>query len=111
MTIPTDPEAEFNIIADNLATRADTVRKKVFGLPNIAVNGKAFAAFQNGDMAFKLAGDAHAQALEITDSSLWDPSGQGRPMKEWVRVPASESAHWPTFAEHAYTYVAEVSSR
>ena len=36
---------------------------------------------------------------------LWDPSGKGRPMKEWVQVPFAHAASWTGMAAHALAYV------
>jgi hypothetical protein len=81
---------------------------QMFGKPCLKVGGKAFAAlFKDADMAFKLSGDAHAAALKLAGACLWDPSGKGRPMKEWVLVPAKHRARWKGLAEEACAYVRE----
>jgi hypothetical protein len=103
-------EELFDSIANELARNADTKRGKMFGMPCISVNGKTFAGFHKGDMTFKLTGDAHAQAHSIEGAHLFDP-GMGRPMKEWVVVPSSQSSHWPDLADQARTYVADLTSR
>ena len=61
--------------------------------------------FFEDTMAFKLTGDAHAQALALQGSQLFDPSKRGRPMKEWVQVPFSHGEAWPALAEKALEYV------
>ena len=45
--------------------------------------------------------NAHAQALALAGAHLFDPSGKGRPFKEWVVVPPTHAAQWPQFAESA----------
>ncbi len=44
--------------------------------------------------------------MGLQDAALWDPSGKGRPMKEWVALPASASKHFVAFANAAFQYVA-----
>jgi hypothetical protein len=112
MIFMSSEQEQFDTIADALAQNADTKRGKMFGAQCLTVNGKAFAALSTkGGMTFKLAGDDHARALAITGASLFDPSGMGRPMKEWVLVPASQSTHWPALADQARTYVADLTSQ
>ena len=45
-----------------------------------------------------------AEALAIKGAHLFDPSGQNRPMKEWVAVPVAQSKEWPGLARAAYDY-------
>jgi hypothetical protein len=107
-----DAQATFDTIADTLTRNTDTKRGKMFGAHCLTVNSKAFASLSTkGGMTFKLSGDDHARALAIPGASLFDPSGMGRPMKEWVLVPASQSAHWPDLADQARTYVANLTSK
>jgi len=105
-----EAEEQFDKIANDLLAKGDTKRGKMFGSPCVSVNGKTFATFHKGDMTFKLASEARARALEIEGATLFDP-GMGRPMKEWVSVPAGQSGHWPELAEEAYAYVADLSTR
>ncbi|GAB3598927.1 hypothetical protein GCM10027446_30210 [Angustibacter peucedani] len=37
---------------------------------------------------------AHAEALAVPGAALFDPSGKGRPMKDWVLLPAGEQDRW-----------------
>jgi hypothetical protein len=66
----------------------------------------AVSALNGDEMAFKLGRDSpeHAQALLLPDARLFDPSGMGRPFKDWVEVPAGSSAHWSALAEAALAY-------
>ena len=77
----------FDTLAASHATRPGVVRGQMFGKLCVKVNGNAYLASQNEGMAFKLTGDEHGRALAVPDAHLWDPSGKGRPMKEWVHGP------------------------
>lgn len=79
---------------------------KWFGMPCLKVGAKVFAAWWQGDAVFKLAGEAHAEALALEGARLFDPRGKGQPMREWVQVPAAEAATWGRFARAAANYVA-----
>ncbi|MFC9977469.1 hypothetical protein ACFVH6_41880 [Spirillospora sp. NPDC127200] len=66
--------------------------------------GKVFASLQrDGAMVFRLVRDTpeHAAALALPDASLFDPSGQGREVKDWVVVPHSSVDKWTDLAEVA----------
>jgi uncharacterized damage-inducible protein DinB len=80
-----------------------------FGKPCLKTGGKVFVALFEGDMAFKLAGKAHAEALQIEGAHLFDPRGKGHPMKEWVQIPAAHSSTWSRFVELACNYVARAA--
>jgi hypothetical protein len=56
-------------------------------------------------VAFKLSPDAHAEAFGLAGAELFDPSGKGRPMKEWVQVPVDHAQRWLGFARQALQYV------
>ncbi len=80
-------------------------RKKMFGHDCLSAAGKGFATLTQEGLALKLSGEAHARALALPGSELWDPSGRGRAMREWVHVPAAYRAEWPSFAGAAMRYV------
>ncbi|HTL82732.1 MAG TPA: hypothetical protein VL651_13555 [Bacteroidia bacterium] len=78
---------------------------QMFGKPCFKIKGKAFMCFFENEMVFKLTGDAHEAAMKLKGSHLFDPSGKGRAMKEWVQVNATNSKHWEKFAKEAMAYV------
>ena len=62
--------------------------------------GKAFAGLYGDDMVFKLAGQAHAEALALDGAHLFEPMA-GRPMKAWVQVPPTHETQWAELARKA----------
>lgn len=60
--------------------------------------------FQN-EMVFKLTDEFHNEAIAFDGSQLFDPSGKGRPMKEWVQVPFDYKDSWERFAKASLDYV------
>ena len=93
-------------LAAGLGPERPVVVGNWFGKPCLEVRGKVFAALWQGDMAFKLSGEAHAEALRVEGAQLFDPRGKGHAMKEWVQIPAQQSARWSHFAGLACDYVA-----
>jgi hypothetical protein len=100
------PRALFDQIARDLAVNNHGVTTgQIFGKACIKTHGKALAAFYQGDIALKLAGDDHRVALALDGARLWDPSGKHRPIKEWVQIPFACAQAWPGLAAQALKYV------
>jgi hypothetical protein len=100
-----EAELEYEKIVKSLADGERIVASQMFGKPCLKVNGKAFVAQHRETLAFKLTAPQHAQALALEGAALWDPSGKGRPMKEWVALPATAKGKFKTFAKAALEYV------
>ncbi|MGE5425130.1 MAG: hypothetical protein ACM3N9_07180 [Syntrophothermus sp.] len=81
------------------------VESQMFGKPCFKINGKAFISFFQDAMVFKLDGQNHAEALALGESRMFDPSGKGRPMKEWVQVTFDHKDRWREFALAAFRKV------
>ena len=97
---------KLNEIAAEFSSEQEVTTGKWFGKLCLKVGGKVFAALWGGDMAFKLTGEAHSEALQVEGAHLFDPRGKGHPMKEWVQIPAARSSTWSHFARRACEYVA-----
>jgi len=101
----TDPRAEYDAVAAEITATSSATTGKMFGMPCLKNDGKAFAGFYEGTMAFKLRAPTHTEALTFSGARLFDPSGRGRPMKEWVEVPAEHTSRWLELAQEALHYV------
>ena len=76
---------------------------KMFGMPCLKrENGKVVAGlWKDGGLNVKLTDEAQREAaLSLPGAEPFDP-GLGRPMKEWVLVPAAESGEWMRLVEQA----------
>ena len=51
---------------------------QMFGKPCFKTGGKAFDAYYQDAMVFKLTGDVHSNALALKGAVLFDPSGKGK---------------------------------
>lgn len=96
---------EYEALAGTLVARGVALSGRMMGMPALKAGGKLFAGYYDGSMTFKLAEPVRSQALEIAGAHLFDPSGIGRPMREWVQVPAAASDRWEELAEAALAYV------
>ena len=76
---------------------------KMFGMPCLKrENGKVVAGlWKDRGLNVKLTDEAQREAaLSLPGAEPFDP-GLGRPMKEWVLVPAAESGEWMRLVEQA----------
>jgi len=93
--------ARFDVLVDELKSELDIVGASMFGMPSLKRRGgKAFAGLYGEDMVFKLKGEAHAAALALAGSQLFEPMA-GRPMKAWVQVPPTHETQWADLARKA----------
>lgn len=103
----TKPAETYQKIVALLAKKEGAEISQMFGKPCIKINGKAFACLFENNMVFKLTGKQHENALAVKNAKLFDPSGKGRAMKEWVQVPFVDEKLWIKFAKAAMEYVLE----
>ena len=92
-------------IAAEFSPQHKVVVAKWFGKPCLNADKRVFVVMWGRDLAFKLAGPDHAAALRIQGAHLFDPRGKGHAMKEWVQIPAAQSAQWSRVAKLALGYV------
>ncbi len=100
-----DARALYDAVVSEITASSSAITGKMFGMPCLKNNGKAFAGYSENAMVFKLTAPQHAEALALMGARLFDPSGRDRPMREWVEVPVENAARWLEFARSALHYV------
>ncbi len=85
---------------DNLLPKLSKLVKsseisQMFGKPCLKLNGKAFAAWHQSCMIFKLTGKERDDALKLKDALMWDPSSKSRPMKDWIQLSILHEKKYP----------------
>ena len=96
-----DARADYDAVVEDLVATSPSQPGVMFGMPCLKLENKAYAGLFIDSMVFKLTGSAHASALKLDGTSLFDPSGHGHPMKQWVQVPHRHHAQWPRLARTA----------
>jgi hypothetical protein len=98
-----DARARYDEIAADLEARDPDVKLgQMMGMPAIKAGGKMIGGFWQDAMVFKLPDPTALEtALTLDGTALFDPSGAGRPMKQWVQVPAAHADRWPELADTA----------
>lgn len=97
--------AEFERIVTRLGGSGGVEVGQLFGKTCLKMNGKAFVAQHHETVAFKLTGNEREVAIALDGAALWDPSGKGRPMKEWIALPVAANKHFKEFAKAALAFV------
>ncbi|GAA3727904.1 hypothetical protein GCM10022225_06630 [Plantactinospora mayteni] len=91
----------FDVLAAELADDGFS-EGRMFGLRCLKYSGKAIVALHEDGVAVKLGAGtpAHGAATGMDGATTFDPAG-GRPMKDWVWLPVSQSAQWDPVARQA----------
>jgi hypothetical protein len=76
----------------------------MFGMPCLKRSGKAFAGSFDGGVVIKLGQPEHGEAMKLKGAELFDPSGGGRVMKEWVVIPSAHKSGWVRLGVAGMTY-------
>lgn len=98
---------EYQKIVHHLAQTHGAEPGQMFGKQCIKVKGKAGLALFSDYVVFNFLRAEHELAMSLTGSTLWDPSGKGRPMKGWVQVCTGYRDHFVELAKAAADYVAQ----
>ena len=104
-----DAREAFDVLA-SLLEGDEVTRGKLFGHRCLKVRGKAFLVDFEEDLVFKLGREEMAPLLAGHDDlNGFDPSGKGRPMKDWLQAPVVHSAHFQVWAEASMTFAKETA--
>ncbi|MDB5049938.1 MAG: hypothetical protein JWO30_3009 [Fibrobacteres bacterium] len=106
-----DTQKAFDALTEELARTKGAEKAQMFGKQCMKYRGNGFMAFFDGDIVLKLSGQSREDALRLEGSRLWDPSGQGRAMKEWVQIPAAHEAKWENLAMKAIEYISTLPQK
>lgn len=78
----------------------------LFGKPCGKLNKKAFVAFFQDEMVFKVGKEEVNLLLDqYKGSQNFDPSGKNRPMKDWIQVPSDYQADWKELLWQAKEFI------
>ena len=77
----------------------------MFGVSCYKIGRKPFIMFYENHIVCKLLGEVHAEAMQLTRTTLFNPMGNDKPMGNWVQIPFAHSDNWEYFAKLAYDFV------
>jgi hypothetical protein len=104
----TTGDALFAALVEQLADRPGVTRpepgRRAFGASALKVDGSIFAMLHGERLVVKLPRQRVSALVDAGTGAPFD-SGKGRPMKEWVGIPAGDDGLWRTLAEEALEFV------
>src|SRR4051794_16284918 len=93
-----DTQDDFEALCSDLGKSYKAERAVMFGVQCMKYRGNGFMAYYEGDLVLKLSGKTREDALKLHGAQMWDPSGRGRAMKEWIQIPSEHLAKWKEMA-------------
>lgn len=100
-----DAKTLYDELVKDMEANTAAKASKMFGMPCLKnEKGKALAGYSNHKVTFKLPPETVHAWLKQEGVIPFDP-GMGRPMKEWIQLPAAYASHRPQLAREALDYV------
>lgn len=92
---------------ETLATQLEDVSiSQLFGKPSLKNKDTHFVCGFLDCLVVKIGREAIAEKMgEYEGAVLFDPSGKGRPMKDWLQVPRKYEGHWWALTKQALEWV------
>ncbi|MFL5826342.1 MAG: TfoX/Sxy family protein [Thermoleophilaceae bacterium] len=95
-------EHAYREVVDALRADPDVEETKMMGMPSLKTRGKLFAGLHNDGLAVKVGRARAGELIENGEAQPFDPSGRGRPMKDWAHIP-QPGDNWLALADEAKT--------
>ena len=95
----------YDAVIHELTADPAVAETKMMGMPSLKVGSKLFAGEREGGLVVKIGRDRVDELVGAGSASPFDPSGRGRPMKDWAVI-APGAGDWVALAEEAKGYAA-----
>jgi hypothetical protein len=100
-----EPEAYRSVIESLLGDPAVS-EAQMMGMPCVKVANKIFGGLSSdGALVAKIGRERVDELIDAGRAHPFDPSGRGRPMRDWAKLPAP-SDDWLAFANEAKAFAA-----
>lgn len=93
-------EEAYRAVVDELRADPAVVEGQMMGMPALKRGGKMFGGLFDGELVVKLGRERVDELVAAGRARAFDPSGRGRPMKDWAQLPEEEGG-WLAAAEEA----------
>jgi hypothetical protein len=90
----------YDELKTHFSSKSDVTVLSGRGAQGIKRGGKLFVMFMKGDIMVKLPEKRVTEIISMGEGEPYDP-GTGKPMKNWVLIPASRKDLWIKFSEEA----------
>jgi TfoX/Sxy family transcriptional regulator of competence genes len=93
-------EQPYEVVVAELCADQAVQETKMMGMRSLKLGRKLFAGLRDGELLVKLGRERVDQLIAAGRAAPFDPSGRGRPMKDWALVPEPPD-DWLALAEEA----------
>jgi TfoX/Sxy family transcriptional regulator of competence genes len=100
-----EPEA-YRSVVESLLEDPAVSETQMMGMPSLKTQSKMFGGIREGGLVLKLGRERVDELLASGRAQPFDPSGRGRPMRDWAVLPAP-SDDWLALALDAKRFVAD----
>jgi hypothetical protein len=100
----------YDEVVQALLSDPRVIEANMFGMPALKIGGKAFAGLWKKQLVVKIGVPRVQELLKAKAGKQFDPSGMGRPMKEWIAIKEPESnakKKWLELAGEAKEFAAK----
>jgi hypothetical protein len=98
-------DVSYEQVVHELTADAAVVETQMMGMPSLKLGSKLFAGSREGGLVVKIGRDRVGELVDAGAATPFDPSGRGRPMKDWAVI-APGDGDWLALAEEAKRYAA-----
>jgi hypothetical protein len=98
-------EEAYRRVVEELRADPEVSEALMMGMPSLKRGSKMFGGYRDGELLVKLGRERVDELVAAGRARPFDPSGAGRPMKDWALVgdPADD---WLALADEARGFVA-----
>ena len=96
-------DVSYAAVVHELTADAAVVETKMMGMPSLKLGSKLFAGSRDQSLVVKIGRERVDELVAADSASPFDPSGRGRPMKDWAVIAPGEG-DWVALAEEAKRY-------
>jgi hypothetical protein len=102
--VPEPPE--YREVVERLLSDPVVSEAQMMGMPSLKLGAKMFGGLFDGRLVVKVGRARVEQLIAAGRAEPFDPSGRGRPMKDWALVGAP-AADWLDLADEAKAFAGE----
>src|SRR5882724_3655896 len=92
--------APYRALVEQLLEDPAVTEGLMMGMPALKLGTKMFGGRTGGDLVLKIGRERVDQLVAAGRARPFDPSGRGRPMKDWAVLP-EPADDWPALATEA----------
>ena len=98
-------EEAYRAVVHELKADPEVSEALMMGMPSLKRGSKMFGGYRDGELLVKIGRERVDELVAAGRARPFDPSGAGRPMKDWALI-AEPADDWLALADEARAFVA-----